>query len=210
MNGLEEVDAWLCSQGLTQQLDRMRIVKRNLAFLAHAVDDGTLDRAMEESSGEHRRELMWSLAESAEFVDSLYNLWRWRLWTKQNTSNWRSLGGFRTKLRARRYAGYYIAPADSEAGCERGAGRRRRDHTPPFDPNSTFGTRVKRIAGSALRRYRINAEPRLPFAFGESLLLPAGLVFARRRNRQSRAITALGESTQTGISASRRKCRWPA
>ena len=74
VNGLAEVDAWLCSQGLTQQRDRMRINKLSLEFLARAVDDGTLDRAMEEASGERRRELMWPLAESTEFVDSLKSL----------------------------------------------------------------------------------------------------------------------------------------
>jgi hypothetical protein len=35
-------------------------------------------------------------------------------------------------------------------------------------PIPQVGARVNRIAGSALRRHWIKAEPRLPFAFGES------------------------------------------
>jgi hypothetical protein len=70
LTGLEEADAWLSEQGLAQH-DRMRINKRNLAFLVQALDDGTLDSFMETASFERRSEVMCSLLESAEFVDSL-------------------------------------------------------------------------------------------------------------------------------------------
>src|SRR5437870_7043622 len=64
-----------------------------------------------------------------------------------------------------RNAGCRSAPADSEAGREGGPGRYRHDHAPPLDPDSAVGAGIKRIAGSALRRHWIKAEPRLSFAF---------------------------------------------
>ncbi len=73
---LEDTDVWLCRQGLTQQLDRMRVNKRNVAFLVQALEQGTLDKFMESASFEHRSELMCSLVEATEFADSLSALRR--------------------------------------------------------------------------------------------------------------------------------------
>lgn len=73
LNSLEEIDGWLCSQGFTQ-LDRIRQNKRNLAVLVEAFENHTLDLFQTEANAEKRRELMWSLADSMEFTDSIANL----------------------------------------------------------------------------------------------------------------------------------------
>jgi len=71
LKGLESVDAWLCERGLAQQTDRIRLNRRDIALLADAFDEGRLDKVIAEVTDDRRRELMWSLAESTEFVDSI-------------------------------------------------------------------------------------------------------------------------------------------
>jgi hypothetical protein len=71
LKGLELVDAWLCERGLKQQTDRIRTNKRDIEILADAFDEGRLEKVIEEAGDDRRRELMWSLAESTEFVDSI-------------------------------------------------------------------------------------------------------------------------------------------
>lgn len=71
LNGLDEIDAWLCSRGLNQQTDRIRRNRRDVAALADAFEEGRLDKFINESGDDRRRELMWSLAESMEFLDSI-------------------------------------------------------------------------------------------------------------------------------------------
>src|SRR5207245_2389311 len=67
-----------------------------------------------------------------------------------------------------RGAGHRRATADSATAGEGSPGWKRHDYAAPFDPDSAIRARVKRIAGSGLRRHWIKAEPRLSFAFGES------------------------------------------
>jgi hypothetical protein len=69
-NGLEEADAWLRTIGLDQN-DRLRQSKRNLAMMAEAAAQGTLGDLIADRSGVQRRELMWSLLESTEFIDAV-------------------------------------------------------------------------------------------------------------------------------------------
>ena len=71
LKGLDDVDAWLCSHGLTHQTDRIRRNRRDVAALADAFDAGKLDAFIKGAGDGRRRELMWSLAESMEFVDSI-------------------------------------------------------------------------------------------------------------------------------------------
>jgi hypothetical protein len=68
---LESVDAWLCERGLKQQTDRIRTNIRDIELLADAFEGGTLDQFIAEAGDDRRRELMWSMAESVEFVDSI-------------------------------------------------------------------------------------------------------------------------------------------
>ena len=80
-----------------------------------------------------------------------------------------SLGGFRTKLRVRadtldiavRQHILRLVVKEVLVGADTITLR----HSIPIPP---VWTRIKRIAGSAVRRHRIKAEPRLSFAFGES------------------------------------------
>ena len=67
---LDLVDAWLCGQGLGQ-VGRIRLNKRDIALLADEFDKGRLSEFIAETSDDRRRELMWSLAESIEFFDSI-------------------------------------------------------------------------------------------------------------------------------------------
>lgn len=68
---LNEIDAWLCSRGLTQQTDRIRRNRRDIALLADAFDEGRLDQFINDAGDDRRRELMWAQAESLEFADSI-------------------------------------------------------------------------------------------------------------------------------------------
>lgn len=75
LNKLNSVDAWLRDRGL-EQLDRIRRNKADIAILADAFEEGRLCEAISETTDDRRRELMWSLAESTEFVDSIDGLRR--------------------------------------------------------------------------------------------------------------------------------------
>src|SRR5215471_10197377 len=68
---VDEIDAWLCSRGLNQQMDRIRRNRADVAQLSEAFDEGRLGKFIDEAGEDRRRELMWSLAESMEFVDSI-------------------------------------------------------------------------------------------------------------------------------------------
>jgi site-specific DNA recombinase len=70
--------------------------------------------------------------------------------------------------------GHGGATADSAAAGEGSPGWWQHDYPASFDPDSAIRARVKRIAGARRRRHWIKAEPRLPFAFGESSLPLAG------------------------------------
>jgi hypothetical protein len=70
---LDSVDAWLRERGL-KQLDRIRRNKADIALLADAFDEGRLDKLINDITDDRRRGLMWSLAESTEFVDSIDGL----------------------------------------------------------------------------------------------------------------------------------------
>src|SRR5487761_2025241 len=70
-----------------------------------------------------------------------------------------------------RGAGYRSTTTDSTTAGEGSSSGERHHCAAPFDPDSTIGARVKRIAGSIFRRHSINAEPRLSFAFEESYRL---------------------------------------
>jgi hypothetical protein len=65
-----EIDQWLRQMDLNQH-DRIRIHKRNITELAEAQDNGTLDQIASNLTGERRREILWSLVESIEFVDAI-------------------------------------------------------------------------------------------------------------------------------------------
>jgi len=73
LKALQEIDGWLCGQGFTK-LDRIRQNQRNLGVLVEALENHTLDLFQTEANAERRRELMWSLADSMEFTDSINNL----------------------------------------------------------------------------------------------------------------------------------------
>lgn len=67
---LDGIDTRLSKMGLGQH-DRIRIHRRNIAELARASDDDTLEQIAADMSGEKRREILWSFVESIEFVDAL-------------------------------------------------------------------------------------------------------------------------------------------
>src|SRR5258708_35893362 len=73
LKALDEIDGWLCGQGFTK-LDRIRQNKRNLEVLVEALENQTLDLFQTEANAQRRRELMWSLADSVEFTDSITHL----------------------------------------------------------------------------------------------------------------------------------------
>src|SRR5579863_6774104 len=68
---VDVIDAWLCSRGSNQQMDRIRRNRADVAQLSEAFDEGSLDKLIDDAGEDRRRELMWSLAESMEFVDSI-------------------------------------------------------------------------------------------------------------------------------------------
>lgn len=70
LKDLEEIAQWLC--GVThRQFDRIRVHQRNVAALAQATNEGTLDQFIAGLGADKRREVMCSLTESMEFVDSI-------------------------------------------------------------------------------------------------------------------------------------------
>lgn len=71
LNRMDAIDAWLCSRGLNHQTDRVRRNRADVAQLTDAFEAGRLDRFIKDAGDDRRRELMWSLAESMEFVDSV-------------------------------------------------------------------------------------------------------------------------------------------
>lgn len=71
LKGLDEIDDWLRSRGLTHQTDRIRKNRQDVAALSDAFEQGVLDKFINDVSNDRRRELMWSLAESMEFLDSI-------------------------------------------------------------------------------------------------------------------------------------------
>ena len=68
---MDAIDAWLNSRGLNQQMDRIRRNRTDVGQLSDAFDEGRLDKFIAAAGDDRRRELMWALAESMEFVDSV-------------------------------------------------------------------------------------------------------------------------------------------
>ncbi|MGB9456560.1 MAG: hypothetical protein WCB12_10975 [Bryobacteraceae bacterium] len=75
VNQLAEIDQWLGQRGLTQN-DRIRTHQHNIAELAQATDERRLDAFRSFLTEEKRREILWSLVESVEFVDAINALRR--------------------------------------------------------------------------------------------------------------------------------------
>lgn len=71
LKGLDEIDGWLGSRGLTHQTDRIRKNRKDVAALSDAFEQGVLDKLISDAGDDRRRELIWSLAESMEFLDSI-------------------------------------------------------------------------------------------------------------------------------------------
>src|ERR1035437_5995255 len=83
----------------------------------------------------------------------------------------RELGGVSQKTAGTsRGDGHRRATADSATAGEGSPRGGRHHYAAAFDSDSAIRARVKRIPGAIFRRHRIKAEPRLSFAFGESLL----------------------------------------
>lgn len=68
---MDAIDAWLRSRGLNHQTDRVRRNRADLAELTEAFEAGRLDDFINNAGDDRRRELMWSLADSMEFMDSI-------------------------------------------------------------------------------------------------------------------------------------------
>jgi len=71
---MDAIDTWLCSRGLNHQTDRVRRNTADVAELTEVFEAGRLDDFIKNAGDDRRRELMWSLADSMEFVDSVESL----------------------------------------------------------------------------------------------------------------------------------------